>query len=82
MITDVVATWEVYEKLITELDLYQIDIPLTKIFSAASLGKHALDQLGVQPFQKQNPLFLPDVLGNIMTTYFGGDVSACTGKNQ
>jgi len=72
LLTDVRSTYDVYQKLIGELDLYQIDIPLTKIFSAASLGKHALGQLGVQPFQKQNPLFLPDVLGNIMTAYFGG----------
>ncbi|WP_135609414.1 DNA polymerase [Methanococcoides sp. AM1] len=72
MIMDVKTTYDVYRELLDELDLYQIDIPLTKIFSAASLGKHALKQLGVQPFHKQNPLFLPDILGNIMTAYFGG----------
>ncbi|WP_342305550.1 hypothetical protein [Methanolobus sp. ZRKC5] len=72
LIMDVKSTYDVYLKLLDELDLYQIDIPLTKIFSAASLGKYALDQLGIQPFHKQNPLFLPDTLGNIMTAYFGG----------
>ncbi|WP_407356406.1 hypothetical protein [Methanolobus sp. WCC5] len=72
LIMDVKATYDVYSELLDELDLYQIDIPVTKIFSAASLGKYALKQLGIQPFHKQNPLFLPDVLGNVMTAYFGG----------
>jgi len=72
LIMDVKATYDVYRELLDELDLYQIDIPLTKIFSAASLGKDALKQLGIQSFHTQNPLFLPDVLGNIMTAYFGG----------
>ena len=49
----------VYETLIKELDVYQIDIPPTKIYSAASIGKHALEQLGVKPFLEMNPDF-PD----------------------
>jgi hypothetical protein len=72
MITDVRATWEVYEKLIDELNLYQIDIPLTKIFSSASIGKHSLKQLGIQPFLDINPGFPSESIGNIMTSYFGG----------
>ncbi|WP_406661511.1 DNA polymerase [Methanolobus sp. ZRKC3] len=72
MITDVRATWEVYETLIAELDLYQIDIPLTKIYSSASIGKYALKQLGIQSFLTHNPDFSPEMLGNIMTSYYGG----------
>ncbi|WMW22914.1 hypothetical protein RE476_03570 [Methanolobus mangrovi] len=72
MIKDVRATWEVYEKLIKELDRYQIDIPPTKIYSNASIGKHALKQLGIKSFLNLNPDFSPEILGNIMTSYFGG----------
>jgi hypothetical protein len=72
MITDVRATWEVYERLIEELDLYQIDIPPTKIYSSASIGKYALRQLGIESFLMLNPKFPPEVVGNILTSYYGG----------
>ncbi|WP_440952226.1 DNA polymerase [Methanococcoides sp. FTZ1] len=72
LIQDVEVTYHVYEKLIEELDLYQIDIPLTRIFSSASLGKHALRQLGIQSFLDLNPDFPSEMIGNIMTSYYGG----------
>jgi len=72
LIKDVETTYDVYEKLIAELDIYQINIPITKIFSPASLGKHALTQMGIKTFIEQNPDFPDNVLGNIMTSYFGG----------
>ncbi|WP_321431131.1 DNA polymerase [uncultured Methanolobus sp.] len=72
LITDVRATWEVYEKLIAELKIYNINIPPTKLYSNASLGKYALKQLGVKPFLELNPDFSPVLLGNIMSSYYGG----------
>jgi hypothetical protein len=72
LITDVRATWEVYEKLIAELGIYQINIPPTRIYSNASIGKYALKQLGIKPFLELNPDFSPTMLGNIMTSYYGG----------
>ncbi len=72
LIKDVETTQAVYEKLVKELDVYQIHIPITKIFSEASIGKHALSQLGVNPFLALNPDFSDSVIGNMMTSYFGG----------
>ncbi|MCC4771839.1 hypothetical protein FXV91_17210 [Methanosarcina sp. DH2] len=72
LIKDVETTQAVYEKLVKELDVYQICIPITKIFSSASIGKHALDQLGVKPFLELNSDFPDSVIGNMMTSYFGG----------
>ncbi|WP_235283252.1 DNA polymerase [Methanosarcina sp. 2.H.A.1B.4] len=72
LIKDVETTHAVYEKLVKELDVYQIHIPITKIFSEASIGKHALSQLGVKPFLALNPDFPDSVIGNMMTSYFGG----------
>jgi len=72
LIKDVETTRAVYEKLVKELDVYQIHIPITKIFSEASIGKHALSQLGVNPFLALNPDFSDSVIGNMMTSYFGG----------
>ncbi|NPE29446.1 hypothetical protein HNV12_16100 [Methanococcoides sp. SA1] len=72
LIADVETTYQVYEKLIDELDLYQIDIPKTRIYSSASIGKHSLKQLGIKPFLDLNPDFPSEIIGNIMTSYYGG----------
>jgi hypothetical protein len=72
LIQDVATTYEVYAKLVDELDIYGIDIPLTKIYSSASIGKYALKQLGIESFLALNPEFPPEMLGNIMTSYYGG----------
>lgn len=71
-IRDVEATYEVYHRLVKELDLFQIDIPLTKVFSSASIGKYALQQMGVTPFRQQNPDFSDTTLGAVMSAYYGG----------
>ncbi|KLK87256.1 DNA polymerase [Methanoculleus sediminis] len=69
LITDVVTTFEVYTRLCAELDLYQIQAPLTKIYSSASLAKFALKQLGIG----QPPLSGDsNTVGHIMTAYYGG----------
>ena len=52
LIQDVATTYEVYQKLIEELDLYQIDISPTQIYSAASLGKHTLKAIRYQAIQR------------------------------
>ncbi|MEL4305256.1 DNA polymerase [Methanococcoides cohabitans] len=72
LITDVRATYEVYLKLMQELKLYSIPVPPTRIYSAASMGKYALASLGVVPFRVQNPEFPPEIVGNIMASYYGG----------
>jgi hypothetical protein len=72
LVTDVRTTFEVHRELEKELDLYGIDIPITRVFSAASLGKHAMKQIGIKPFLEKTPDFSPEMLGNIMTAYFGG----------
>ena len=72
LIKDVETTHAVYEKLVKELEVYQINIPPTKIFSEASIGKHALEQLGIKPFLEMNPDFPDSTIGHIMTSYFGG----------
>ncbi|MDA0525458.1 DNA polymerase [Methanococcoides alaskense] len=72
LIQDVETTYQIHEKLIDELDHYQIDIPKTRIYSSASIGKHSLKQLGIKPFLDLNPDFPSEIIGNIMTSYYGG----------
>jgi len=79
-IRDVETTYELYKKLIDELKLYGIDIPPTRVFSSASIGKYALKQLGIKPLSECQPDFPSDLLGNIMTAYYGGRTECKTRK--
>ncbi|KXS40223.1 MAG: DNA-directed DNA polymerase B, partial [Methanolobus sp. T82-4] len=72
LIRDVESTFDVYEGLINELDLYNIDVPPTKIYSPASLGKYALKQLGMNSLSERNFDFPDNMKGQIMTSYYGG----------
>lgn len=72
LVTDVITTFEVYTHLLAELDRYQIQIPITKIYSPASLGKAALKQLGVVTSLPPTDSESCATLGHIMTAYYGG----------
>lgn len=47
-------------------------VPMTGIYSAASLGKQALNQFNIKPFMQQNPDFPSEILGKLMSAYYGG----------
>ena len=72
LITDVRATYEVYLKLKEGFKKYNINLPINKIYSNASLGKGALRQMGIKPFLEQNKDFPSEILGYIMGAYYGG----------
>jgi len=72
LIADVRATYECYLKLKEEFEKYNINLPVTKIFSNASLGKSALRQMRINPFLEQNQDFPNETLGYIMSAYYGG----------
>jgi hypothetical protein len=70
---DVETTWQCYCKLVdryTQLGLK--GTPPHKIFSEASVGKAYLREMGIKPWQKVQPDFPPELIGTIMSTYFGG----------
>lgn len=71
-INDTLATHELYEKLREELKRYSINIPITEVYSSASLGKACLEQLGIKPFFEMNPDFPKETLGYLMSAYYGG----------
>lgn len=71
-INDTLATHELYENLKNELEKYGIKIPITEIYSSASLGKAYLEQLGIKPFFELNSSFSPEILGYLMSAYYGG----------
>ncbi|NPE30690.1 hypothetical protein HNV12_22590 [Methanococcoides sp. SA1] len=71
-IKDVKSTYQLFKKVRHEYERYQLGIPMTDIYSAASLGKQALNQFNITPFMQQNPEFPPEILGNLMSAYYGG----------
>lgn len=72
---DVKATYDVYRKLEETFNKYGLfEKEITKIYSAASIGKAALKHLGIKPFLDLNPEYPSINLGRIMETYFGGRV--------
>lgn len=72
---DVKATFDVYCKLEDTFNKYSLtEKEITKIYSAASIGKAVLKHLGIKPFLDLNPKHPSINLGRIMETYYGGRV--------
>jgi hypothetical protein len=70
---DVQATYECYAHLASRYDGFGLtSTRVEKIYSEASLGKAYLKQMGVRPWMEAQPDFDPAVIGQIMTSYFGG----------
>jgi hypothetical protein len=43
-----------------------------EIFSEASLGKAYLKEMGIKQWRQMQPDFPPELIGIIMSTYYGG----------
>ena len=72
-LNDVQATWECYEELSTRLKSYGLStIEPKKLYSEASLGKAYLRQMAIKPWLELQPDFPREMIGQIMSTYFGG----------
>ena len=71
-IADVNATHSLYKNVKDEFETFKLDIPITKAYTPASIGKEFLKQMGMKSFKEKNPEFSDEVIGNTMTGYFGG----------
>ncbi|PLS86324.1 MAG: hypothetical protein CYG60_07830, partial [Actinobacteria bacterium] len=72
-VRDAQATWECFEQLQKQYEGYGLtETPMEKIYSEASLGKAYLRQMGIEPWQDLQPDFPPELLGAIMSSYYGG----------
>jgi hypothetical protein len=72
-VRDTQTTWECFERL---QDLYSLhDLYSTgshQILSEASLGKAYLREMKVKSWRQMQPDFPPEIIGHIMSTYYGG----------
>jgi hypothetical protein len=72
-IQDAEATSECFVALRQRFDNHQLrKTRLNNIFSEASLGKAYLRELGIVPWRTMQPEFPPELIGFIMSTYYGG----------
>ncbi len=72
-LNDVQATWECFAKLADRFEAYGLKrTGLHDLYSEASLGKAYLQAMGVKPWRQVQPEFPPELIGQIMSTYYGG----------
>jgi len=69
---DVQVTWECYAELVFRYERLKLGAPAHRIYSEASIGKAYLDAMGVKPWRDVQPDAPPNLLGIILSTYFGG----------
>ena len=70
---DVQATWESYDALTARLASYGLStIEPKSLYSEASLGKAYLREMGIRTWREMQPEFPPEMIGQIISTYFGG----------
>lgn len=71
--TDVQVTWDCYCKLIDKYEEHGLSETLPhKIFSEASIGKAYLRAMNIRPWMQLRPDFPKELIGIIMSSYFGG----------
>ncbi len=72
-LNDVQATWECYDALTRKLAGYGLStIEPKRLYSEASLGKAYLRQMSIRTWREMQPDFPPELIGQIISTYFGG----------
>lgn len=71
-VQDAEVTWQCYEALMAQYQRHQLPTPATRIYSEAGLGKAYLNAMSIRPWRTVQPEFPPEVIGAIMSSYFGG----------
>lgn len=72
-VQDVQVTWECFEHLQTQYNSYGLNGTfINRIYSEASLGKAYLLQMGIKPWREVQPKFPPELIGAMMSSYYGG----------
>ena len=71
-VQDAETTWQCYAALIKKYEVHQLETPPHRIYSEASLGKAYLNAMGIKPWRTTQPGFDPEIIGAVMSSYFGG----------
>jgi hypothetical protein len=72
-VTDTEVTRRCYQELTRRFAEHGLTHTLPhRIYSEASLGKAYLREMGIRPWREVQPGFEPEIIGAIMSSYFGG----------
>jgi hypothetical protein len=72
-IQDVQATWECYQALLGKFKQHGFtQTQAHQIYSEAGIGKASLKEMGIQSLFDLQPNIPPELLGKIMSSYYGG----------
>lgn len=71
-VQDTEVTWQCYEALIARYQQHGLGTPPTRIYSEAGLGKAYLNAMNIRPWRVVQPDFPPEIIGAMMSSYFGG----------
>jgi hypothetical protein len=70
---DVEVTWQCLQKLSAKHAAFGLtETPMPKVLSEASIGKGLLKQMKVTPWRVMQPDCPPALIGQIMSSYYGG----------
>jgi hypothetical protein len=72
-LNDVHATWEAFAALKAKFDSHGLaGVDPSDLYSEASLGKAFLAAMGIKPWRQVQPDFPSELIGLMMSTYYGG----------
>jgi hypothetical protein len=73
---DILATWELAEKLLEEYGKHPVTLRVTKAYSPASIRKAYLREMEIKAILERQPNFPKEYLGYAQSAFFGGRASA------
>ena len=71
-IQDVRSTADLYKKALNRYRMFNLDKEPNKLYSPAAIGKAYLEKMNIHSFLELNPDFSEDILGYMMSSYYGG----------
>lgn len=72
-VRDTDVTWQCYQRLRERYARHCLTgTPLHRVLSEAGLGKVYLKEMGIRSWREVQPDMPPDLIGRIMSTYYGG----------
>ncbi|NDB52354.1 MAG: hypothetical protein EB161_09485, partial [Nitrosopumilaceae archaeon] len=71
-INNLIAYRILYKQQMKRYEMFCIPKQEHNLLSPASIGKAYLEKIGIKPFLEQNPQFSKELLGYVMSTYYGG----------
>ena len=71
-LNDTKITAELYQACLKRYEMFSLPDSVNRLYSPASIGKAYLRKMGIKSFMELNTDFTKEILGFVMSAYFGG----------